>query len=963
LGSPGFCAAPDGEWWNTDYKFREKITIRAGSSAVPAGYSVCFRVDHYGLVSAGASLASGDDIRIVYWNGSSWEELDRVNEGAWNALVLDAQLWFKTKAEIPANGTDDNYYMYYGNSSAGSPPANPENVYLFYEDFEDIAVGTFPAGWEKKFDTADVSVQDDNFYPSGGSKSLKFDEKGAVGHTYAYITSLGQLSDFVFEAAMYVVRSGPPDVGLVLRGQDTFGSTGSFNIMDCYLYNTWSDGTPSNGTALYKFKNGNWSPSLIQGTANINTSFWHRLKAIVCGWKIKCFVSDTQYIPSSGWYELDVGDQDYSSGYVGLKSHHDGTQTTWFDNVKVRKYVDPEPVCDRLFVVTNTEDTGIGTLRDAIETANSNAQPARIIFHIPNTDANYSSATGTWKINPTSALPGITQDYVFIDGSSQTTFGEKLGYVLNANGPEIELTGTGAGEINGLSIQADNCTVKELVINDFDASGIDISGSYNTIIGCYIGVDVTGSSAKGNGDDIVPGNDGIYIHDGANNNTIGGADSSERNIISGNSSAGVRIQDANSNTIIGNYIGLARNGSTIVGNGDDGVSIGGTSQYNTVGGTASGERNVVSGNETGITFWGGASNNKVIGNYVGTDAAGMSACGNTNGGVIITASSSNTIGGSTEAERNVISGNINNAGVYLFNSASDNVIQGNYIGVAVDGVTALENGGYGGMKIWDSWNNKVEGNVIAHNNGYGIKVSGSTATGNLITKNSIFSNSNIGIYLYNGGNTGLARPVITSLVNTAGNNYDVSGTANANATVEIFSDEGDPSGYGEGKTYLATASADGSGNFNASIVLDEPTLVVTATQTDASNNTSEFSAIFGRSYIEVAKESKNITRNTPYSETSQGVQNDVVEFKITLTNTSKFDATNVVFSDTIPSALEFYIDGYGTGKGIKLNTTLLTNASGDDAGEYDDGLAKITVNVGTISAGSASIIYFKTKIK
>jgi hypothetical protein len=130
-------------WWNCDYDYRQQITITAGSVDVPANYTVWFDFDHQSLVSAGKSLNSGLDVRIVYWNGSGWTELDRLRDDLrpWNQP--NTRVWFQTQAAISASGSDNDYYMYYGNSSPGSPPMDWSNVYLFYDNFND---GSFDTG-------------------------------------------------------------------------------------------------------------------------------------------------------------------------------------------------------------------------------------------------------------------------------------------------------------------------------------------------------------------------------------------------------------------------------------------------------------------------------------------------------------------------------------------------------------------------------------------------------------------------------------------------------------------------------------------------------------------------------------------------------------------------------------------------------------------------------------------------
>jgi type II secretory pathway pseudopilin PulG len=129
------------------YVFRRRITVTAGT-AVPAGYSVSMVFDHAALVTAGRSLPSGDDVRIVHWTGSRWQELDRFNFSftptprAWNTTAV--RVWFRLQAPIAAAGSDNNYWLHYGDLSASPPPANGDHVFVDYED------GTTLAGWTRR---------------------------------------------------------------------------------------------------------------------------------------------------------------------------------------------------------------------------------------------------------------------------------------------------------------------------------------------------------------------------------------------------------------------------------------------------------------------------------------------------------------------------------------------------------------------------------------------------------------------------------------------------------------------------------------------------------------------------------------------------------------------------------------------------------------------------------------------
>jgi prepilin-type N-terminal cleavage/methylation domain-containing protein len=129
---------------SADFDYRRRLTVTAGTSALPLGYSVSVVVNHASLVAAGKSLASGDDVRIRYWTGTQWVELDRFKDPttAWNTATT--QIWFKLQAAIAANGSNNNYYLYYGDLSAPPPPANGDYVFLDYED------GTTLANWTRQ---------------------------------------------------------------------------------------------------------------------------------------------------------------------------------------------------------------------------------------------------------------------------------------------------------------------------------------------------------------------------------------------------------------------------------------------------------------------------------------------------------------------------------------------------------------------------------------------------------------------------------------------------------------------------------------------------------------------------------------------------------------------------------------------------------------------------------------------
>jgi CSLREA domain-containing protein len=274
-----------------------------------------------------------------------------------------------------------------------------------------------------------------------------------------------------------------------------------------------------------------------------------------------------------------------------------------------------------------------------------------------------------------------------------------------------------------------------------------------------------------------------------------------------------------------------------------------------------------------------AQDNRVVGNFIGTDPGGTTDLGNNGRGVVIFSegTSDNTIGGSRPAGRNLISGN-QGGGVGIFSSSSDNAVQGNLIGTKKDGRGVLTNAGNGVFIDGGATDNLIGGtlsgtaNTIAFNGGDGVTVGHpdehmvgpDNSTGNSILRNSIFENG-LGIDLVGGSEIGFGttandegdedegpnnlqnKPVLTSAA-TGGGSTTVQGTLNSTPdetfTIQFFSNP--PTGGAEGKKYIGskhvTTNENGNDSFTFSPAQKVPELHgITATATDPDGNTSEFS--------------------------------------------------------------------------------------------------------------------------
>lgn len=358
--------------------------------------------------------------------------------------------------------------------------------------------------------------------------------------------------------------------------------------------------------------------------------------------------------------------------------------------------------------------------------------------------------------------------------------------------------------------------------------------------------------------------------------TLNGADSTIRGLVIRNfNNDGIDITaSATGNRIESNYIGTDLNGTGDQGNGGHGVDVGGAA--NTIGGPGVG--NVISGNaQNGVNITGsGATVNVVEGNFIGTNADGSSALGNTFHGVVITSSArDNVIGGTTAPERNVISAN-GQDGVRIQTGATANLVQGNFVGTNAAGSGALPNSADGlGFRTAAFANTaggifSGAGNLIFGNGDDGVQVGtvgDATTTRNGLLGNSISSNASLGIDLQGlnavdvndtgdgdiGGNNLQNFPVLTSALSAT--RVAIGGVLNSGANrqhrLEFFANTTcDASGNGEGQTFIGTASVttDAAGNaaFNVSLPSAIPAgQSITATATDPDNNTSEFSTCRG----------------------------------------------------------------------------------------------------------------------
>ena len=330
------------------------------------------------------------------------------------------------------------------------------------------------------------------------------------------------------------------------------------------------------------------------------------------------------------------------------------------------------PLSPVTFTVTNTADSGPGSFRQAILDSNAGSSRDTIAFNIP--------GAGPHSIVLQTPLP-IINDSVIIDGTTEPD------YAVGA--PVVELDGSALADAYGLHITRSNSVVRGLVINGFgqpagSTNGVGIvleSSTGHLVEGNFIGTDITGMIARPNRFY------GILMSD-ADTSTIGGTTAAARNVISGNGSSGLNmISGSSNNTVSGNYVGLNKLGTAVIANGLHGIATSFNSNNNGFGGVAAGARNVVSGNAADGFHIVGGSGNQILNNYVGTDAGGTVDLGNSSLGIYLE-SANDTIVGATNGGGNVISGN--NGGVQTSGGIGVQVVN-NFVGVNASGTGALGN--------------------------------------------------------------------------------------------------------------------------------------------------------------------------------------------------------------------------------------------------------------------------------
>jgi Ca2+-binding RTX toxin-like protein len=495
--------------------------------------------------------------------------------------------------------------------------------------------------------------------------------------------------------------------------------------------------------------------------------------------------------------------------------------------------------------VTNTNDSGAGSFRQAI--LDSNATPLEsntINFNIP--------GTGPFTIQPASPLPDITNQLT-INGFTQPGVIGSTTMAANNAQLQVVLDGSLLSGSNGLHLVGGNCRVSGLVFSnwtrataDAGSAAIFIESSSNSIRGCFFGIDATGLISAANSYSVV-----IRAGMGfaATGNSIGANPPSDSNVFANGQLSGgaaIVISGGNSTVVSHNFVGTDKSGTKTLGSSgaaSDGILI-----------TGGAFKNNLSGNTIDATHGDGVKvddashDNFIAGNFIGTDAGGTLGILDGAGlaGIKLVNGTGNLI------SHNLVGG-YNGGGIFIGSSgfSSDfNSVTNNYIGTTPGGSINLGNGGLG-IDILNGNGNIIggpgSGNIIKFNTGAGVGVE--NGTGNTIQDNSIDQNGDLPIKLSGDGNNHASAPSFAPSIAAAismaegtqiqGEARD--GPSNGLITIETFafkrsfSVSKEPIG-----TFSVQLDASGSANFNFTLPFPiSAGTTVTATATDAAGNTSQ----------------------------------------------------------------------------------------------------------------------------
>ncbi|MGE5832656.1 MAG: DUF2341 domain-containing protein, partial [Methanomicrobiales archaeon] len=355
-----------------DWSYRKKITITTGAAGVSSGYTASVTVNHAALVTAAKSRADGNDLRVAYWNATTgWTELSRAVDplSSWNSA--STKLWFPLAAAIPASSSDTNYYLYYGNATAGSPPADWASIFRIGDEFNDgtltSTLATSTAGNSTITETGgDLYIDMGTTETDAGivvtANQLPTDKKFMIRHKTKFLSIGGDVSNNPEMKALgiYQLATRPGVTTSALEN-----ARRRITMFQRYDQQNWI--TYTNSTDFFHSWNGTplaWKPSIwaMWGNLPMNTYDIYELISDGTSWYTRITDANGNVLATTTsvtwantkndgnpyWFYWGDPYSDPPSGY-----YYGDQKSDW---VYMRDYVSPEPTAS-----LGTEEPGCGS--------------------------------------------------------------------------------------------------------------------------------------------------------------------------------------------------------------------------------------------------------------------------------------------------------------------------------------------------------------------------------------------------------------------------------------------------------------------------------------------------------------------------------------------------------------------------------------------------------------------------
>jgi outer membrane protein assembly factor BamB len=322
----------DGNTWS----FTRAITVTVGAIAPFNGYNgysaQITGFDTATLVTNGKMRADCNDLRIARFAANTWTQLDRqvINCNSANTTV-----WFKLQADIAANGSDASYSLFYGNANAGAPPANLNNVYLAYDNFDADTLNQPPAGWTVQGGGPWNVVAD-----VGANRILRESNNAGNNRNIIKFTSVTNERDvFVQADVRMTTAAGLESTGCPIG---RVGGTTAANLTayrSCLQFITIG-ANPNQRVSQLAYWNAGAFNTLQEPLFAWNNGTFYTVGGAFFGSPatLRTFVNGVLQAPSI------IGDGNVATaGSVGLFVY-DGDPVNYdFDNFMARRYTEPEP--------------------------------------------------------------------------------------------------------------------------------------------------------------------------------------------------------------------------------------------------------------------------------------------------------------------------------------------------------------------------------------------------------------------------------------------------------------------------------------------------------------------------------------------------------------------------------------------------------------------------------------------